>query len=478
MSVELARLPVYAVLREPDLAFHPDRPEDRSPHPLAGLVNFGPFSRSTVNAVLDPIRVAAIAPAGGSRLIDGLLAELEGHHTPRERRVYLVDFPGFTRVFGLRVVSSPERIELPASLDRDIATSPTPHLFLAESVTRALAALQAQQQQFEVVLIYLPKRWSRGFYGPAGEDFDLHDYIKAMSAVRGIPVQIVREESALAYPCRCSVMWRLGIALYCKAGGVPWKLAETEPDTAFVGLSYSTRAADHEATPRFVTCCSQVFDADGAGLEFIAYETSGFHLERENPFLNRAEMRRVMARSLALYQRRHAGRAPKGVTVHKSTPFTLEEMDGCFDAWQGVETLDLIQVQQDSAWRGVGIHAPESGSKGIAGQYPCERGSYLTLGGREVLLWTQGNAPRAVGGRNFYKEGKGVPTPLRLVRFAGHGGWESACRDVLGLTKMDWNNDSLYDRLPVTMSYAQVLARTIKRMSELTPRPYEFRFFM
>jgi len=71
-----------------------------------------------------------------------------------------------------------------------------------------------------------------------------------------------------------------------------------------------------------------------------------------------------------------------------------------------------------------------------------------------------------------------VPAPLQLVRFAGHGGWESACRDVLGLTKMDWNNDSLYDRLPVTMSYAQVLARTIKRMSELTPRPYEFRFFM
>jgi len=374
MSVESARLPAHAVLREPDLAFHPDRPEDRSPHPLAGLLNFGPFSRSTVNAVLDPIRVATIAPAGDSRLVEGLFAELEGHHTPRERRVYLVEYPGFTRVFGLRVVISPERIELAAALDREIATSPRPHLLLAESITRALAALQARQQQFEVVLIYLPKRWGRGFYGSADEDFDLHDYIKAVSAVRGIPVQIVREESALAYHCRCSVMWRLGIALYSKAGGVPWKLAETEADTAFVGLSYAIRATD-QGKSRFVTCCSQVFDADGAGLEFIAYETSGFHLERDNPFLNRAEMRRVMARSLALYQRRHAGRKPKRVTVHKSTAFTVEEADGCFDAWQGVETLELIQVQQDSGWRGVEIHAPESGTKGIASQYPCERGT-------------------------------------------------------------------------------------------------------
>jgi hypothetical protein len=43
---------------------------------------------------------------------------------------------------------------------------------------------------------------------------------------------------------------------------------------------------------------------------------------------------------------------------------------------------------------------------------------------------------------------------------------------------MDWNNDGPYDRLPVTMGYAQVLARTIKRMPTLSARPYPFRLFM
>jgi argonaute-like protein implicated in RNA metabolism and viral defense len=100
------------------------------------------------------------------------------------------------------------------------------------------------------------------------------------------------------------------------------------------------------------------------------------------------------------------------------------------------------------------------------------------MGGREVLVWTQGTAPEVSTRGNFFKEGKGIPAPLLLRRFAGHGSWRESVEQLLGLTKMDWNNDSLYDRLPVTMSYARVLARTLKRMSSLAPNPYEFRFFM
>ena len=79
-----------------------------------------------------------------------------------------------------------------------------------------------------MVAIYLPNRWARGFFGPEGDEFDLHDYIKAVAAVRGIPTQVLN--GALAYPCRCSVMWRLGIAFYTKAGGIPWKLADVDPE--------------------------------------------------------------------------------------------------------------------------------------------------------------------------------------------------------------------------------------------------------
>ena len=73
-------------------------------------------------------------------------------------------------------------------------------------------------------------------------------------------------------------------------------MSDALPDTAYIGLSYALRKATDGTD--FVTCCSQVFDAEGAGLEFVAYETSDVKVVRRNPYLSHSEMRRVMARVL------------------------------------------------------------------------------------------------------------------------------------------------------------------------------------
>jgi len=72
----------------------------------------------------------------------------------------------------------------------------------------------------------------------------------------------------------------------------------------------------------------------------------------------------------------------------------------------------------------------------------------------------------------------GTPRPIRIVRHAGHGPWDDTANAILSLSKMDWNNDALYDPLPVTIGYAKVLARVVKRMTGLGSAPYQFRFFM
>ena len=144
MSTIVQELPAHLALAEPELLFHPEREEDRSKHPLVGLASFGPFSRSLVTAVPDPIRIATISPAGEGHRLTSLLAELDARHRPRERRQYLIDFEGMSKVFGVRAVraSGSVHMELPADTDQAIARSQTPHLHLAEALVHSLSILE------------------------------------------------------------------------------------------------------------------------------------------------------------------------------------------------------------------------------------------------------------------------------------------------------------------------------------------------
>ena len=223
-------------LPEPKLAFHPDRTTDREIHPLRGLLRFGPHSSGLV---LNPIRVATLAPAGESHRLYGFMKELNLVAKATERTDYLPEWPGFQRVFGvhMRAAGKGCHVELGSELEGEFRASSSPHVVLADRLVRAIQSLESRRTEFDVLFIYIPQRWASGYVGGTDEDFDLHDHLKATTAARRLPIQLVREDKALAYSHRASVMWRIGLALYVKAGGVPWKLAETDQDTAYIGIS-------------------------------------------------------------------------------------------------------------------------------------------------------------------------------------------------------------------------------------------------
>lgn len=478
---QASKLPPFTLLAEPRLSFSPADTQQFDVHPLRGLVNFGPYSKGSFGRYTSQVRIATIGPDNAFKRRGELMASLRNSHQPSDRSEYVPLYPGFEALF--RVKLEPARagahIRWPDSLSQLPGDGdPQARLFLA--IDAALRRLDTMRNEFDVVLVHFPDSWA---LGTRTKTFDAHDALKALGAKYNIPTQVLNDR-VFTFNYKASLAWRLAIALYVKAAGTPWKLAPLKgvPDgTAYIGLAYALRGDPRDA--HYVTCCSQVFDMDGGGMQFVAFEArdpvADVSEARRNPFLSRDDMRAVLARSLALYQGRNAGNLPKRLVIHKNNAFKQEEIEGAFDALSGVPEIECVEVGTASCWRGVWL-IPSGQTKPLSkpSGYPVPRGTMVVRSGNSALVWVAGNAPEVSSKGDYYQGKKGIPKPLLLVRHAGRGPLELTAHEVLALTKMDWNNDALYDPEPVSIRYARKLARTIANVPDLPGNVYPYRLFM
>jgi hypothetical protein len=256
-------------------------------------------------------------------------------------------------------------------------------------------------------------------------------------------------------------------------------LTGLNPEEAYIGISYAMKPLPSGA--EYTTCCSQVFDPDGTGFRFVAYDTREFTQDKSrNPYLSYYEMQSVLSRSLEIYQRGYFGKLPRKVTVHKNTAFREEEILGALDSFPDGTEVELVQLVKRVNWKGIRFDAAKPPK---AYGYPVERGTYVPIEPNEALLWTQGSVQGVNlnnSSYNIYKEGalKPTPSPILVRRFTGAGGWHDTCAGIMGLTKMDWNNNTLYKKLPVTLVYSKAFADIIQQNPAIVDSVFDFRNFM
>lgn len=480
-SPALSKLPPFSLLEEPLLVFSPTHQTHVDVHPLRGLVKYGPYSKDSFGKYASKVRIATVGPENAFKQRGALMASLRGNFRPTDRSGYVPPFPGFERLYGIALESAPTEahVKWPDDLGQ-LPGEGLPQQRLSDAMDAALRRLDAVRNDFDVALVHFPDTWLSSTRGPG---FDAHDTLKSIGAAYNIPTQVLNDR-AFSYGDRAALAWRLSTALYVKASGTPWKLAPLKgvpEDTAYVGLAYALRGEPGDA--HYVTCCSQVFDMDGGGMQFVAFEArdpvADVAEAQRNPFLSRDDMRTVLARSLELYQSRNGGGLPRRMVIHKTTSFKPDEIEGAFDALVGIPEVECVEVASASGWRGVWLidsgreHPPTKPSG-----YPVPRGTVVIRSGTSALVWVAGNAPQVSSKPDYFQGGKSIPKPLQIVRHAGRGSLDLTAHEVLALTKMDWNNDALYDPVPVTIRYSQRLARTIANVPSLPGKAYPYRLFM
>jgi hypothetical protein len=154
---------------------------------------------------------------------------------------------------------------------------------------------------------------------------------------------------------------------------------------------------------------------------------------------------------------------PGRVVVHKSSNFTEEEIDGFLQVSKAlhIDCMDFVTVLDASLrlFR--------------EGNYPPYRGTLVSIDERRSLLYSRGSV--------FYYQtypGLYIPQPLDLRIVRSEESPAFIAREILGLTKMNWNNTQFDGKYPVTLGCARKVGEVLKYLGDSETPQIRYGYYM
>jgi len=477
---------------EPPLAFGGDGPHLDV---RFGLVDYGPIDQDS----RPPGRAITIGVVGDSQTIEGFLSWLERCNAgvegkPTRQPSLFPRFPGLGPDGPFRCAFS-----APTACHRILTMKVLRGVYAAETLDKAInAAVELFADQIldlaeanlrpDVVVCALPLEFVQKVTGLVRSEPDedepedvppstvnFRGLLKARAMPTRMPIQIVwptlyddsakirrklKMSSDRTVEDPASRAWNLFTALYYKANGIPWRLprAPEELDTCFVGISFFR----NEAGDQLHTSSAQLFDERGQGV-ILRGGRAARRKEDRRPYLPREQARELLAEVLKAYRQQHHN-FPARVVLHKTSRFVPDEVEG-FDealAEAHIDFCDMVWLPRKCAVRLMRL-----------GGYPPLRGTWLRLADDEAMLYTIGSTP-------FYRTYPGLysPNPLLIRRQRGEASIYDLAREILGLTKLNWNRARFDNAKPITVRASRQVGDVLRYTPDDQSPAQRYSFYM
>jgi hypothetical protein len=483
-------------------------------HPQDGLFLYGPVATQGSPEV---IHVGIVGTQDGIDLATKWLTILM-RRLPVERpeQLHSSPWPGFQAAFGVRLETKP-LVTIPLSgndisnairkTNRHDAVRSTVHLF----EDAILEHLRSDERRPDVWITIVPEivhRYGRPQVGgpkdstpskliseksateilrTGGALFpdmaneaqiylfarNFHHQLKAQLLHKEVVIQVVRETTLdpqleldrFGHPTRslqerARIAWNFSTTLYFKGARVqPWQLADVRPRVCYVGLVFKEDPSPKEQGD--ACCAAQMFLNSGNGVVFRG-ALGPWHSEKSREFhLRREPAKDLVAEVIKAYAKDHGG-PPAELFIHARQRFKDEEWEGFASAVPPETKLVGVRIRPTQDLR---LFRPDT-------DMPVLRGTAVTMSRKEGYLWTTGYIPRI---RTY--PGFETPKPLLVEMNRGDGDLMTIMRDVLALTKINYNACDYASGLPVTLKFADRVGEILTaspRGLEAPPMPFRF----
>lgn len=297
-------------------------------------------------------------------------------------------------------------------------------------------------------------------------EYNFRRMLKARCMHLRIPLQLMREQSLVlgklipGQQDDATRAWNFCTALYYKGNKtVPWRLVEEshKPKTCYIGVGFY-KSRDGETVS---TSLAQVFDEYGHGVILRGTPVS-MDKDDRRPFMNETQAYDLLNNALDEYENAMM-QMPARIVIHKTSNFRQCEVDGFHRAIEekNIKSKDFVTIANTN----IKLFSYDT--------YPPNRGTLLSLSETEGILYTRGAV-------DFYKTYPGmyVPSPLEVRLFENDSSLDDICKEILGLSKMNWNNTQFDGRLPITLECAHRVGDIMKYVDENEKPQVNYSFYM